>query len=193
MKQRAIFGTGGFALQIADMAADQSDQIVFVSDEGGVFLGGRTITPNELDPNTPLVIAIASGDTRQRIVKRLPNPAWSLLARTATISRWATIDDGAIICGNSIIEAKASIGKQFHANTFCFIAHECQIGDYVTFAPGVRCNGAVKIGDGAYIGTGALIRQGLTIGAGAVVGMGAVVTKDVEQGAVVVGNPARAR
>ena len=45
------------------------------------------------------------------------------------------------------------------------------IGDYVTFAPGVRCNGNVHIGDHAYVGAGAIIRQGkpgepLRIGAG---------------------------
>jgi len=43
----------------------------------------------------------------------------------------------------------------------------------------------------AAIGTGAVILPGLTIGAGAMVGAGSVVTKDVPDGAVVVGNPAR--
>ena len=70
------------------------------------------------------------------------------------------------------------------------------IGDYVTFAPSVRCNGNIVIEDHAYIGTGAVIKQGtpekpLVIGKGAVVGMGAVVTKDVPPGVTVVGNPAK--
>ena len=70
------------------------------------------------------------------------------------------------------------------------------IGDYVTFAPAVRCNGNIIVKDHAYIGTGAVIKQGtpdkpLVIGEGAVVGMGAVVTKDVPPGVTVVGNPAR--
>ena len=70
------------------------------------------------------------------------------------------------------------------------------IGDFVTFAPGVQCNGNIVIEDHAYIGAGAVIKQGkpgqpLIIGRGAVVGMGAVVTKSVAAGATVVGNPAR--
>ncbi len=67
----------------------------------------------------------------------------------------------------------------FHANLYSYVAHDWVIGDFVTFAPGVKCNGNIIIEDHAYIGTGA------------VVGMGAVVTKDVPAGATVVGNPAR--
>jgi acetyltransferase-like isoleucine patch superfamily enzyme len=88
------------------------------------------------------------------------------------------------------------IGRSFHANIYSYVAHDCRIGDFVTFAPKVCCNGNVHVHDGAYIGTGAVIRQGtpekpLVIGEGAVVGMGAVVTRDVAPGATVVGNPAR--
>ncbi len=45
---------------------------------------------------------------------------------------------------------------------------------------------------GASLGSGAVILGGVRIGAGALVGAGAVVTRDVEAGATVVGNPARA-
>ena len=42
-----------------------------------------------------------------------------------------------------------------------------------------------------YIGAGAIILPGVTIGDGAVVGAGAVVRRDVEAGAIVIGNPAQ--
>jgi acetyltransferase-like isoleucine patch superfamily enzyme len=48
-----------------------------------------------------------------------------------------------------------------------------------------------KIGRDVWIGANAVILGGVTIGDGAVVAAGAVVTKDVESGAVVAGNPAR--
>lgn len=47
------------------------------------------------------------------------------------------------------------------------------------------------IDDGASIGANAVILPGIRIGAGAMVGAGAVVTKDVPEGAVVIGNPAK--
>lgn len=49
----------------------------------------------------------------------------------------------------------------------------------------------VKIGAGSWIGTNAVILPGVTIGERAIVGAGAVVTRDVPDGAVVVGAPAR--
>jgi UDP-2-acetamido-3-amino-2,3-dideoxy-glucuronate N-acetyltransferase len=44
---------------------------------------------------------------------------------------------------------------------------------------------------GASLGSGAVISGGLHIGEGALVGAGAVVTRDVQPGQIVVGNPAR--
>lgn len=101
-----------------------------------------------------------------------------------------------ILCPFVTLTSNIKIGKSFHANIYSYVAHDCEIGDYVTFAPAVKCNGNVVIEDGAYIGTGAIIKQGkpgrpIVIGEGATVGMGAVVTKSVSAGSVVVGNPAK--
>ena len=75
------------------------------------------------------------------------------------------------------------------------MAHDCVIGNNVTFAPSVKCNGNIIIEDDVYIGTGAIIHQGkhnrpLRIGRGAVIAAGSVVTKSVEAGKTVFGNPA---
>ena len=101
------------------------------------------------------------------------------------------IGPGALLSPFVTVTSNIRIGRCFHANLYSYVEHDCVIGNYVTFAPGVHCNGNVVIGDNAYIGSGAIIRQGLRIGAGAIVGMGAVVTKDVPEGLTVIGNPAR--
>jgi len=104
--------------------------------------------------------------------------------------------EGAVLCPFVTLTSNIRIGRHFQGNIYSYVAHDCVIGDFVTFAPGVMCNGNVVVEDNAYIGTGAVIKQGkpgqpLVIGNGAVVGMGAVVTKSVPRGVTVVGNPAR--
>lgn len=51
--------------------------------------------------------------------------------------------------------------------------------------------GIVKIGNNVFIGTGAIINCNVRIGDNVIVGSGAVVTKDIPDGMVVAGNPAR--
>lgn len=106
------------------------------------------------------------------------------------------IGDGAILCANTMLTSNARIGRFFHCNIYSYVAHDCVIGDFVTFAPGVHCNGNVHIRDHAYVGTGAVIKQGspakpIVIGEGAIVGMGAIVTRDVPPFTTVIGSPAK--
>lgn len=150
-----------------------------------------------LDGNRYFNVAIGSGRVREAIANQVGSSAEALTiwADQVIFFDENNIGAGALFCPNTVVTSNVTIGRFFQANYFSHIAHDCIIGDYVTFAPGVRCNGRVHIGDHAYIGTNAILREGvsgkpLRIGAGAVVGMGAVVTKDIPDGVVVVGNPA---
>ena len=146
-----------------------------------------------------VLIAIANSQVREKLANKLEQDGielWSVQANNTIIMDEAIIAAGAALSPFVTITSNIQIGKCFHANLYSYVEHDCIIGDYVTFAPGVKCNGNIHIEDHAYIGTGAVIKQGtpdkpLVIGKGAVVGMGAVVTKSVPAGVTVVGNPAR--
>ena len=143
-------------------------------------------------------IAIADSSAREKISREIPessaNPV-SVLSDTFVSLDANDIGRGAVFASFTHVTSNAKIGEQFQCNIYSYVAHDVVIGDYVTFAPGVKCNGNVVIEDHAYIGTGAIIKDGtnspITIGKGAVVGMGAVVTKSVKPGEIVVGNPAK--
>ncbi len=144
-------------------------------------------------------IAIGNSTVRERIVNSIPPELalpFSIAAQNHVSLDENDVGCGAVLCNFSHITSNTKIGRFFHGNIYSYVAHDCVIGDFVTFAPGVMCNGGVVVEDHAYIGTGAVIREGSTarpivIGHGAIVGMGAVVTKSVAPGATVVGNPAR--
>lgn len=144
-------------------------------------------------------IAIADAQARERIARLCITAGLkplSIISGSSLVLDANEIGEGAILSPFSVVTSNARIGRFFHANIFSRVAHDCVIGDFVTFAPGAQCNGNVTVDDYAYIGSGAILREGtrarpLVIGRGATVGMGAVVTKDVEPFTTVVGNPAR--
>ena len=212
MKTYGIVGAGGFGREVVPFARQMLDaehgrsgyELVFVVEFGSTepVNGTRVMTAEEFlrsDGERRFNIAIADHAARKRIAERLMNDGarpFSVVAPNSVQGDANQIGEGAILCPFTMVTSNATIGRFFHANIYSYVAHDCVIGDYVTFAPGVKCNGRVRIEDGAYIGTGAVLREGspdrpVVIGAGAVVGMGAVVTKSVPPGATVVGNPAK--
>lgn len=206
-----IYGASGFGREVMPLVKAEYYKVfpdvrfVFVDDNaGGDMLNGYPVLsyPEFLSnqaQNKFVVLAIASSVVRQKLEARCEADeigVLSVIADNVVTLDAVEIGEGAILCHFTQLTSNIQIGRQFHANIYSYVAHDCVIGDYVTFAPGVRCNGNIHIEDHAYIGTGAIIKQGtpgkpLVIGKGAIVGMGAVVTKDVPPGVTVVGNPAR--
>jgi sugar O-acyltransferase (sialic acid O-acetyltransferase NeuD family) len=145
------------------------------------------------------VLAIANGAVREKLAARLAQDgvqSWSVQAANVVRMDDVELGEGAALSPFVTLTSNIRIGRHFHANLYSYVEHDCVIGDFVTFAPGVKCNGNIVVEDHAYIGAGAVIKQGvpgkpLVIGRGAIVGMGAVVTKSVLPGEVVVGNPAK--
>ncbi|MDX2027163.1 MAG: NeuD/PglB/VioB family sugar acetyltransferase [Alphaproteobacteria bacterium] len=213
MKKLAIYGAAGFGRGIAPLAREMiarmgnasPDALVFVSDMpeiiGTTVNGLSVISYEELrrEKDRQVVVALADHQTRREIVARCEKDALKFFSLVATSHRTlddVTVGEGAIICDNTLFTSNIKIGRHFQCNIYSYVEHDCIIGDFVTFAPRVNCNGRIVIEDDVYVGAGAVLKQGsttkpLVIGKGAVIGMGAVVTKDVEPGATVVGNPAR--
>lgn len=141
-----------------------------------------------------MALAVADPAARRRLAGRCAASGVQPLTVSAPdllVMDDVAIGDGALVSPHVVFTSNIRVGRQFHCNIYSYVEHDCVIGNFVTFAPGVRCNGNVTIGSNVYVGAGAMIRQGLTIGSGAVIGMGAVVVKDVAPGQVVAGNPAR--
>lgn len=99
------------------------------------------------------------------------------------------------------IADKVRIGDRCKIQAFVFIPEGVRIGNDVFIGPRV-CFTNTKhppsperlitiVEDFVSIGAGAVILPGVTLRRGSRVGAGAVVTKDVQEGVLVLGNPAR--
>jgi sugar O-acyltransferase (sialic acid O-acetyltransferase NeuD family) len=191
---------------LATQCGQGTYELVFVDDapQAAEVNGRRVMTYAEFvassAPRRAVCIAIADSHIRQRLAERCRDAgleSFTVTAENAVIMDDVRIGEGAILSPFVTLTSNIRIGRHFHANLYSYVEHDCVIGDFVTFAPGVQCNGNVIVEDHAYLGAGCVLRNGkpgepLVIGRGAVVGMGAVVTRSVPPGVTVVGNPARA-
>ncbi len=214
MQTFGIYSAGGFAREVRGslVAAlgmvEQGDfQVVFIDDDpsqiGGVIHGSKVVSYEQFKTmeNKRISIAFAAPTLRKEKAKIAAQDGidtFSITAPNHILGDNVAIGRGAILASNSMITADAKIGDHFHCNIYSYVAHDCTVGDFVTFAPRVSLNGRVIVEDMVYIGSDATILPGkegapLVIGEGAVIGAGAVVTKSVPSGAVMVGNPARQR
>jgi serine O-acetyltransferase len=130
-----------------------------------------------------------------RVAHRLFRRRMFFLARLVNhVSRALTAID---------IHPGATIGRRFFIDHgFVVIGETAQIGDDVTIYQCVTLGGTSPdngvagkrhptLLDGAIVGSGAQVLGPITVGRGARIGANAVVTKDVPDGAVMVGIPAR--
>jgi sugar O-acyltransferase (sialic acid O-acetyltransferase NeuD family) len=207
-----VYGGSGCGRGIMPLARRQLDaqsiersRLVFVDDASTEesINNHRVLTYdsflNEAASEYFVAIAVADSRIREKLAVMSVSDGvlpWSVRADNVILMDNISIGVGALLSPFVTITSNIRIGRYFHGNLYSYVEHDCRIGDFVTFAPGVKCNGNVVVEDHAYIGAGAILRQGkpgspLRIGRGAIVGMGAVVTRDVAPGVTVVGNPAR--
>ena len=83
------------------------------------------------------------------------------------------------------------IGDNVKIDDHVHIAHNVHIGKNTIITACSEVSGSTSIGANSWLAPNCSIMNGISLGENVFVGLGAVVTKPVESGRVVVGNPAR--
>ena len=201
-----IVGAGGHGQVVSDIfqaqraAGEDLEVIGYVDDDPALHglerLGKPVVGPLAAIPrieHDALVVAVGDNARRAHLHERLAQAAARFATAqhpSALIAQGTVVGDGSMLCAGIVIGCACRLGRGVILNTACTIDHHAWVGDFVHVAPGVHVGGDVSVGAGALLGIGAVVLPGVSIGPGAVVGAGAVVTRNVADGATVVGVPA---
>lgn len=105
------------------------------------------------------------------------------------------IGDNVTIGANSVVARGAiddtTIGNETSVDNCVFISHNVQIGNRVFIVGESILFGSSKVGNNTMISGNVAVRNGVNIGNDSLIGMGSVVVKDVGNGVIVKGNPAK--
>ena len=202
-----IWGASGHALVVADIVRRVGDyEIVGFLDDinpdrhNTKFCGGRILGGQEqLDVLQRmgvrhLIFGFGNCDARLRLSALVSKKGFSLATAVhprATVAIDVSVGQGTVIAAGAVVNPGSSIGENVIVNTCASVDHECVIGDGAHICPGAHLAGRVTVGRGAWIGIGAIVIGRVRIGMGSLVGAGAVVTKDIPDGVIASGVPAR--
>ncbi|MBA3744836.1 hypothetical protein [Sporichthya sp.] len=196
MNRTAVYGVATpYAWEVVETLWRLGDEVICVDNYGGAderLPGLHTVVPADLD-------RAVLGPSSARARAAAAQTAWAAGLRhleaivdpTAVVARTARVGHGVYANALACVGAQAEVGCFVNLNRTVSVGHHCSLGPFTSTGPGAVLSGSVRTGAGAFIGSGAVVLPERTIGRGALVGAGAVVTKDVPDGAIVVGNPAR--
>jgi sugar O-acyltransferase (sialic acid O-acetyltransferase NeuD family) len=201
-KPLLVIGASGHAKSIFDIANSVGRKISFFIDpnvSSSIFCGVNVLSAitHDIDLKKYEVI-VAVGDNQRRrhicknIMKNWPFVIFSSLVHsTAYLSNSAKIGNNTVVMANAVIGPDTTIGFGNIINTGSTVDHECNLGNYVSIAPGVNIGGKVTIEDMVFVGIGAKISNNITVRENSIIGAGALVLSDTEANTFNYGIPAK--
>jgi UDP-N-acetylbacillosamine N-acetyltransferase len=202
-----IWGTGGHARVVADVVrCGSAFEIQGFLDNvnpgrhGEVFCkapvlgGGDQLAELKQAGVRHFLVALGDNCTRGQLGRDLVAAGFDLaqaIHPRSIVAADVSIGAGTVVMAGAVVNSGARIGMNVIVNTAATVDHDCALGDTVHVSPGAHLAGGVSIGQEAWIGLGALVLEGRSVGARTIVGAGSVVTRDLPDGVVAYGVPAK--
>ena len=202
-----IYGASGLGREVRELAGiidkregGRWEDFIFIDDGdvpeevSGVRVYKYDAAKEAFGGRLEVIVAIGEPAIRKKLYKKLTADG---------------IGSPTLIHPDVYIPESTKVGKGVVIQPGCFISCNLTIDDYVFMQPHANTGhddhlmegcmvsafgnigGLVTLGKYSYIGMSAAVKECVTIGDDSVVGMGSVVYKDVPDGVMVLGNPAR--
>jgi acetyltransferase EpsM len=202
-----IWGASGPALVVADIIRLRNEyEIVGYLDNlnpqrkgtdfgGAKVLGGDEELDDLLSAGVRhMIFAFQNNQARLRLAEMAKAKGFQLVTAlhpTASVAVDVVIGAGTVVRAQSAIGPETRIGENCIIGYGAMISHSCTIADGVHISSGVNVAGSTRIGCASWIAMGATVIDPVQVGRNALVGAGAVVTRDIPDGVVAYGVPAK--
>jgi UDP-N-acetylbacillosamine N-acetyltransferase len=203
-----VYGASGHGKVVGDilLACKDPDFVGFIDDradlQGAGVLGLPVLGDGEWLKHqagmTQVAVALGVGDNflRKRLAEKCIS--WgvelaTVVHPTASVSGSARLGRGTVVMAQAAINPDAKIGEGAIVNTSAIVEHDVDIGNFANVSPNATMAGASRLGMLSHLAIGASTIPCVSIGAMTIVGAGSVVVRDIPDGVVAFGVPARVR
>ena len=191
-----VIGAGGHAkVLISTLTACGVSVAAVVDDDDtkwGMDAQGTRVGRIERELGGRGIVGIGDNAQRREMARTLSLEWQTVVHPSAYVHPSAKLGRGTVVFAGAVVQPDSVIGDHVIVNTGATVDHDCVVDDYAHLAPGVHLAGSVRVGEGAFLGIGSGVSPGVKIGRWAALGAGAVAIRDVADGVVAVGVPARA-
>lgn len=208
MQNVAVVGSSGHARVVIDIISQLPDicLIGLLDDfrrcgdatDGVAVLGAVSDLPDLISAHHIDSVVVAIGDNWLRrclvekivaMEKKIEFP--KIVHPKAYVANNVVIEEGVVIGVNAVVNVGCAVKSHCIINTAASLDHDGVMEEYSSLAPGVNVGGNAHIGRFAAICIGAKISHKIRIGVNSVVGAGGVVVRDIPDGCLAMGVPAR--
>lgn len=203
-KNLVLVGGGGHCKSVIDVAESAGYNILGILDMPENV--GKSVFDYKIigtDADIPLYVGeaefvitvgfIKTPDVRIKVhgrIKEAGGKLATIVASTAYVSRFATLEEGTIVMHQAFINAGVWVGENCIINTCCNIEHDSVVGAQSHVSTGTMVNGDCRIGKRVFIGSQSVLVNGVSIGDDIIVGAGSLVRKSIREKGMYSGNPA---
>ncbi len=199
-----LIGSGAQGRVTLDILEDSGFKVIGFLDDKDSLQGveiskkkiiGKTNNAMELsERNYRFIICIGNNRVRKEVSEKIEikkSSYGNAIHASSVILKSASVGCGNMIFANTYIGSNTQIKNHTIINNGCVIEHDSVLEDFVSISPGCCMAGRVTIREGAFISAGVTVGPRVIIGANSIIGAGSVVLKDIPEGVLAYGVPAK--
>jgi sugar O-acyltransferase (sialic acid O-acetyltransferase NeuD family) len=160
---------------------------------GGEAIIGDTRT-YAIQADDRFVVSAGNPAVRQSLAERLAGRGatfMTLVHPTAYVSPSARIGTGCVVSPFASVGSRAQLDDHVLLVMYASVAHDCSVGSFCSFSPYAAVAGGSVVGPRVFFGGHALVTPMRHVGQDCKIAAGAVVYRDVPDGSLAAGNPAK--